>query len=75
MDYKDDYWQDSLCLESRYLHDFQILEVHKDGLTEVCIRCHEKQFFKDDNRSYLASHIRQVLQPNHIRYSHETRIS
>lgn len=71
---KDDYWQNSLCLEELYLHDFQILEVHKEGIVEICSRCHLKEFFKDDNRTYLASHIKQVLQPNNIRYIHEHRL-
>ncbi len=71
MIYENDYWQNSLCCEGLYLHDFQIIEVLKDGVIEICNRCHQKEFFKDDDKTYLASHIRQVIQPNHIRYNHE----
>lgn len=71
MEYENDYWQNSLCLEGRYLHDYLITEVLKDGVIEICDKCHKKQFFKDENRSYLASHIKQVLQPNQSRFNHE----
>ena len=71
MDYKNDYWQNSLCLDELYLHDFQIIEVTKDGTIEICSKCHEKRFFKDENKSYLASHIRSIIQPTDVRYSHE----
>ncbi len=71
IEYLDDYWQNSLCLESRYLHDFVISEVFQEGVVEICARCHTKKFFRDENREYLSYHIKQVLQPNHPRYTHE----
>ena len=66
----DKLYQNSYCLPG-YLHDFQIIDIHPTGSNEICTRCHKKQFFKEHNRTYLASHIRLALQPSHNLFLHE----
>ena len=66
----DKLYQNSYCLPG-YLHDFQIVDFQSAGTNEICQRCHKKQFFKDHNRTYLASHIRLALQPSHKLFFNE----
>ena len=66
----DKLYQNSYCL-SGYLHDFQIVDIIPQGSIEICLRCHKKMFFKDNNRIYLSHHLRLAIQPSHNLFAHE----
>lgn len=70
MKYADDYYFNSLCLEGKYLHDYEIRKTFNDCVLEVCTRCKDRKQFKlnGSNRYYLSYHIKQTLQPKDKRF-------
>ena len=56
-----------------FLHRWQIVQMFSQGAKERCDICGQGKFFKKDipNRTYLAFHNRQALQPNQKQFLHE----
>ncbi len=59
-----------------YLHKFEIIAQHEQGMLEMCDRCGKEVFFKVidgkiDNNNYLNYHLRQALPKNHPLFNHE----
>lgn len=71
MDWEHEQYQNSLCLEGLYLHEYEMIETLPNGMLEICRKCKDKRFFKDNNKEYLSYHLRSLLQPNHPRFSKE----
>ncbi len=65
-------WQNSEC-KGGLLHDYRIAKTFSEGVVEVCTRCKDKKFFKNNepNRIYLSYHIRQALQKSNLRFKKE----
>ena len=65
-------YQKSECLGG-LLHDYQIAKTHQDGVTEICKRCKDRQFFhnKVPNHYYIQYHLRQCLQSDDPRFKKE----
>lgn len=65
MDYEDEYYMNSKCLEGVWLHDYQIVKTYEQGVIEVCEHCKDRQYFPNNvsNRRYLAYHLKSSIQP------------
>jgi len=62
--------------KSSWLHRFKIIAQYPEGVQERCEICHKKVFLrvingKSNNTRYIASHMRQVLVPQHRLFIHE----
>lgn len=64
--------ENSECL-CGFLHDFQQHIVYSTGVVEICTRCKEKKWFRNEipNHIYLSYHLRSILKPNDKRYNKE----
>ena len=73
MNYEDDYYQNSLCLEGLWLHDYYIVKEYQNGSLERCRKCRDSKFFKNNgsNKYYLSYHIRSCLRPDQKRFKKE----
>lgn len=58
---------------SGFLHDYRIVKVFPNGMLEVCLKCRDKQYFKNNtpNHVYLSYHMRSALQKDHPRFQKE----
>ncbi len=65
--------RNSKCKKRNWYHNYQISVVYPYGVMEVCEKCRDKQFFKNNtpNRIYLSYHLRQGLQPYNRQFKHE----
>lgn len=69
-------WEQSKC-KGIWLHRYKIEDQYVNAIKERCEICGKPEMFKVDlegrpnNLQYIASHIRQVLIPQHNLYSHE----
>jgi len=63
----------SECRISGWLHDYRIVKTLPDGVIEVCQRCRDKQYFRNNtpNTVYLSYHNRPALQRQHSRFFKE----
>jgi len=73
MDYEHDYYLNSLCLESVWLHNYEIVKSYNHGVIERCSHCKDRKYFSNrvSNRRYMAYHVKQMLQPYMKRFSKE----
>lgn len=64
--------ENSLCLGDLY-HDYQIVRTMSDGVVEMCSRCRDKQFFRNNTNNfyYLSFHLRSLLQERDARFKRE----
>ena len=67
--------KESFCIWN-WLHNFQIVGNHSEGVLEMCIRCKKRVFFKTingriDNWNYIKYHNKQLLPKNHQYFNHE----
>lgn len=71
--FSDDYYQNSLCSEGLWLHDYRIIKTYDHGVIERCEKCKDRKYFriKESNRNYLSYHIRSGLRPEQKRFSKE----
>lgn len=69
----DDLYQNSLCSEGLWLHDYKIVKTYEHGVIESCIRCKDRKYFSNNgsNKRYLSYHIKQSLQPYMRRFKKE----
>lgn len=70
---EDKLWQNSECCGGAWLHNYQITRVFPDGVEEVCVRCRDIQFFRENisNYEYLSYHLRMALQKDNPRFQYE----
>ena len=56
-----------------FMHDYEIKEYYPIGLLEVCSKCKDKQFFKNNipNHIYLSYHLRVMLNKTNPRFYKE----
>lgn len=52
--------------KGRYLHRYEIIQQHNDGVLENCSICHRNRFFKAvggqvENGAYMAYHLRLAI--------------
>ncbi len=66
---------ESKCIHN-WLHNYQIVGQHPEGVLEMCVRCKKRLFFKVvagriDNYRYVKHHNRQLLQKQNAYFPHE----
>ena len=69
----DDFFLNSLCCEGLWLHNYMIVKTYNDCVVEECIRCKDRQVFKNNgtNKHYGSYHMRSMLQPYQNRFHKE----
>lgn len=70
---EDKLWQHSECCDGLWLHDYQITRIFPNGVEEVCTRCRDIKFFRNDvpNSEYLSYHLKMALQKDNPRFAYE----
>lgn len=55
------------------MHNYHIVKTFPNGVIEICQRCRDKQYFKNNtpNYIYLSFHLRSMLQKWHPRFHKE----
>jgi hypothetical protein len=64
--------KNSICRDGSF-HDYQIFKQFKDGVVEICSKCHDRKYFRNSipNRIYLSYHLRSALQKYEPRFKKE----